>query len=640
MITSVAFLPRRFGAFASIISRNVFVLVNGIIFAVAGLLIFFGSLQEGIFLGFVTTVNIIIGSIQEIGAWLTLDKLQLLAAPRTVRVATDGTESGVLAEEILEKDSIRLSMGDQVPCDGVLSSSHGFEVNEALITGESHAFLKKPGDAIFAGSIVTSGVGLLEVEKVFAESRIALMTKSVKKYSSTLSPIQYSITTLIRYIGYLLLFIIAMVVARGSLAHISTISIIRDVGALTSVLLPQGLVVIVTIFFSYGAYYLNKRNVLLQEVNATEKIGRIKNLCVDKTGTLTDNHLVIEQRNLAPGISDERATESVAAYIKGTGDASQTIKTIQKTLVGEYSGTVVDSLSFSSSRQFGVVKVIDSFGERVVAAGAPDLFIPYLKTLEERGWMQRYIDTEAKIGKRLICFVESASAVLPQNISELEASVIALFVLNNSLREGVKDAIHFFQERGVTVRVISGDNPATVQAVARAAGIMNVEDVISGSEMDGWTDADFSAKAHAYTIFARIKPEQKEKLVEALKRDGFTAMIGDGANDALAIKKADLGIAMFDGAPVTRKLAAIVLVKNSFADLPNGVRLADSIIQYIEMCASIFFNQVLAALFFFSIITAFGYSFPFMPLNITFINYFTTGLPTALIFYWIARPSV
>jgi cation-transporting ATPase E len=162
--------------------------------------------------------------------------------------------------------------------------------------------------------------------------------------------------------------------------------------------------------------------------------------------------------------------------------------------------------------------------------------------------------------------------------------------------------------------------------------------MITGTELETWTEAEYLEKTPAYTIFARIKPEQKERIIEALKQDGFTAMIGDGANDALAIKKADLGIAMFDGAQATRQIASIVLVKNSFLDLPNGVRLADSIIQNIEICASIFFNEVFLGFFFFILLTVFGYTFPFTPLNIAFLTYFTIGLPSILIFYWVIRP--
>lgn len=631
--------PSGFQAITAIISRNVFLLINGIIFAVVILLAIFGDVQEGIFLGLITVLNMTLGCVQEITAWLALQKLQLLSMPKMIRINPDHTESIVLTEELKEKDKIKFKTGDQVPCDGVLIASHGFEVNEGLITGESTNFLRKPGDNVFAGSIVTAGSGILEIQKVFTESRIALMTKSIKKYSLVLSPIQHSINTVIKYTGYGLLVVIFFVVGRGLLVHEATVTVIQTIGALTSDLLPQGMALIITLFFSYGAVHLYRRNVLLQEVNAIEKIGRIKNLCMDKTGTLTDNQIVAEHAYVAPGVDEHYANDSIAAYIKGSGDSSQTINAVQKISPGEYVGSIVDSLGFSSARQFGAVHMKDTDGERVVVVGAPDVFLPYFKNSSDKEWVQQHINSDAKIGKRLICFAQSNGDKLPSSLSGIELSALSLFVLNNNLREGAKESVQFFQDRGVVIRIISGDHYETVQAVAAMAGVNNINAVITGAELETWTPSDFLEKTRRYTIFARTKPEQKEKIIEALKKDGFTAMVGDGANDALAIKKADLGIAMFDGAQATRSIASIVLVKNSFADLPNGVKLADSIIQNIKMCASIFFNQVFVGLFFFIAVTIGGYSFPLTPLNFTFINYFTVGLPGFLLFYWVIRPA-
>lgn len=629
---------RQVQAVSAIISRNVFLLVNGIIFAVVILLMTFGDMQESLFLGGITIINIIMGCAQEINSWFTLEKLELLAVPHVVRENVDGTESTVLVGEIKKGDTLKLKSGDQVPCDGSLISSHGFEVSEALITGESADLLRKPGDKVSAGSIVSAGTGVLRAEELFVDSRIAQMTKSIKTYSLIQSPIQYSLNTVLKYIGYVLLFVILFVGGRGLIVHASTVSIIQSIGALTSILLPQGMVVMVTLLFSYGAAHLYHRHVLLQQVNATEKLGRVKNLCMDKTGTLTSSELVVEKEYLAPGVNEQQAEESVAAYMQISVDASKTIQVIKKMLRSEYTGTVIDDLTFSSTRQFGAVHMRDDFGERVVLAGAPDVFLPHMKTEEDKAWVQKFIDTDAKVGKRLMCFAQTGTAVLPTELAGAELTPLSIIVITNELREGVTEAVRFFQARGVTIRIISGDNVETVQAVAEAAGVENPRVAITGAELAAWTDADYLEKTHTYTVFARIKPEQKEKLITALKVDGFTAMIGDGANDALAIKSADLGIAMFDGAQATRQIAGVVLVKNSFTDLPDGVRLADSIIQNIEICAAIFFNEVFLGFFFFVLLAVFGYSFPFTPLNITFLTYFSITLPCFLVLYWVIRP--
>ncbi len=592
MVSSTSALStseQRFSAVVAILYRNIVLLVNGIIFAVVALLIMYGDTQEGVFLGLITIINIAIGCGQEINSWLALEKLQLLATPKVIRVNADGTESTILTEEIKKGDKIRLITGDQVPCDGKLISSHGFEVNEALITGESTSFLRKPSDAIFAGGILTSGSGIFEVEKIFAESRIALMTKNIKKYSLILSPIQYSINTVIKYVSYVLTLIIIFVATRGYIIHQSTVSIIQNIGALTSELLPQGLVVIATLLFTYGAIHLYRKNVLLQEVNATEKFGRIRNLCMDKTGTLTDTNLVVEYMHAAPHVDEKNAINLIASYIQNTSDASQTVEAVKVSLaaqhVEKYPCTVIDDLTFSSTRQFGAVHTKDTQGEHVILVGAPDFFLPYITDAESKAWVEKYIKTDAVIGKRLLCFVTTNVSAIPQNIAGQALSVVALYGMNSPLREGVVDAVTFFQDRGVRIRIISGDNAQTVQAVARSAGVKNCEALITGAEMETWTEADFLKKSSQYTVFGRIKPEQKEKIIEALRHDGFTAMIGDGANDALAIKKADLGIAMFAGAQATRQVASVVLVKNSFSDLPHGAKQADSVIQNIEICA-------------------------------------------------------
>lgn len=622
-----------------LVFRNVFLLINIIIFAVVGLLFYFGDTQDGIFLGIIICINTIIGITQEIHAWLTLEKLNLLTASRVVRLSKDEKEELVLPEEIRKDDRIKLKLGDQVPCDGVLISTQGMEVNEALITGESHSFLKSEGGNILAGSIITAGSGLMSAESTYKESRIAKMTEGIKRYSNNMSPIQRSINKVVKYSGYVLLVVIAFVVARGLSLNEPALLVVKNIGALASILVPQGLVIATTLLFAYGAVHFFRKHVLLQEMNATEKLGRIKNLCMDKTGTLTENLLTVEGMYIPEGALKQEAEALATAYVSASTDSSETIRALEKFLNQKYVGEVGESLPFSSLRKYGGILIKSTPANTVIFAGAPEVFIPHIVRAEEKQWLQGLLDTHAPLGKRVLCLVRLKGVVLPQDLSGTEFSVIAVFVLNNNLREGTHEAIDFFQNRGVRIRILSGDNEETVRSVVISAGIKNDELIITGDEMEKWSEADFDEKAKQYTIFARIKPEQKEKIIEALKKDGFTAMVGDGANDALAIKKADLGIAMFDGAPATRQLASVVLTNNSFAELPGGVKLADNIIENIEIFASIFFNQIFLGFFLFAIVSILGYVYPFAPLNITLINYFTIGIPGLLISYWAVYPQ-
>ncbi len=623
-----------------VIFRHVFLFVNAVIFAVVAMLFVFGEKQSALFIGAIIILNILLGIIQDTRALIALETLQMITALRIIRLNKDGSETLVLIEEIKKGDHIRLKLGDQVPCDGILLSSNNLEVSEALITGESDSFPRRDGEKVSAGDIITAGSGIMETQNIFRESHISKMTEGAKKYSANPSPIQRATNTVIKYSGYVLAAVIVFTVIRGFIIHDSNIKIVLNIGALASTIVPQGLVVLTTLLFALGASSYSKRHVLFQEINATEKLGRIKNLCMDKTGTLTDNILTVEEMVLPEGASKEEASTLSSAYIFGSGDSSQTIVAIHKYL-GDKKGEwqISAALPFSSWRQYGGVVVNSNQGDKTVFVGAPDVFLSYISSEAEKEWLKRLIDSNSRKGKRLLCVALSKSLDLKEEISQSKLSVAAVFVFQSGFRQGVQKAIKFFQDRGVRIRIISGDNLDTVKAVAVLAGVNHTESVITGHEMEDWEDSDFKKRVSEYTIFARILPEKKVKIIEAFKKDGFTAMIGDGANDALAIKKADLGIAMFDGAPATRRLASVVLMNNSFSDLPGGVELADNFIKNIEIFAGIFINQSVIGLLFFIIISIFGYSYPIMPLNITLINYFTVGLPGILITYWAIRPS-
>ena len=626
-----------------IIFRNFFVLVNLIISGVIILLFVFGNGQAGLFLGIVFLLNTTIATVQDIRARAILEKLQMLTALRVIRLNKDQTETSIIAEEIKKGDLLKLKLGDQVPCESVLVSGENLEISEALITGESDPFSKKVGEKIIAGAIITSGFGVVESQGTFKESQLFTIAEGVKKYAVNLSSIQKDTNTVIKYSGYALLAVLLFVVTRGFLIHASRLEIVTNAGALASTLVPQGLVVAITLLFAIGAASYSKRDVLFQEINATEKLGRIKNICIDKTGTLTDNLLVVEKMHIVEGFSETEARSLSLAYVIGSGDSSQTILAVKKHLEENNKKSVekeiVKALPFSSWRQYGAVEVKSGETLQTVFVGTPDIFKSKISNSEERKWLEEVIGENAKAGKRVLCVLKAEGHQLANDISQISISVVAIFVFHNTLREGVAEAIKFFQDRKIQIRVLSGDGVETVRAVAESVGVNKAHEVVSGEELSKWSEADFEKKAHEYTVFAQVLPEHKVKLIEAFKKDGFTAMVGDGVNDALAMKKADLGIAMFDGVPITRQLAGVILMTNSFSDLPGAVKLADRFIRSIEISSGIYINQSVMGLFFFALISIFGFSFPLMPLNITFMNYFTVGLPTILISYWALRPS-
>jgi cation-transporting ATPase E len=631
-------------AVGPIVFRNFFVLVNGVIFVVVVLLYTFGNAQAGLFLGIVFLLNTFIATAQDIHARVLLEKLQMLTALRVTRINKDKTETSILAEKILKGDLIKLKLGDQTPCEGKLISVNNLEISEALVTGESDSFSKKEGDKIIAGAIITSGDAVMEAEGLFRESRMAKIAGEAKKYAASPSSIQTATNTVIKYSSYALIAVLLFVVVRGILVHAPRLQIVTNSGALASTIVPQGLVVAITLLFAIGAASYSRRNVLFQEINATEKLGRIKNLCIDKTGTLTDNVLVVEDMHMLEGFNIDEAYMLTEACIYGLSDTSETILAIKKYLENNKKNNdkkleVTQGLSFSSWRRYGAVEVKENNTLQSVFVGAPDIFLPRVTNEVEKKWLENISRENAKLGKRVLCVARASEAGLPKDLNNVHLSIVAMFVFKNTLREGIVDTIKFFQDRGIKIRVLSGDNSETVRAVAESVGIVGSDKVVSGEQMKDWSEADFITKAHDYTIFAPVLPEHKVKLVEAFRKNGFTAMVGDGVNDALAMKKADLGIAMFDGAPVTRQLSDVILMTNSFTSLPGAVELADHFIRSIEISSGIYINMSLFGLFFFIIISFFGYSYSLTPLNITFINYFTVGFSTLLISYWALRPT-
>ena len=623
--------------FNSVAFHNSVSLVNLLFSIVTILLVVFREFRDALFLAAVLVLNIVVGIIQDLRAKVALEQLQLTMAPKIIRVLATNEEI-ITLEEVRVGNSIKITLGDQVPADGKILASQQLEINEALLTGESENRTKLPGDQLLAGSIVTAGSGLLQVDAVPHESFIARMTDQIKKYTLNLSPIQQTLNQFIKYMTYLLLVIVVYVLIHGLTAHELLVSIVKDIAALTGTLVPQGLILATTVFFAYGALRLFKQNVLLQEINATEKLGRIKNLCIDKTGTLTENSPVFEKLVVYDGHTEATSMSWVKGYVDATHDHSETIKSLIATTKSVFTGTVRAGLPFSSLRKYGGATLEENGVVITVIIGAPDILLARISSPDEKRWVETLITSYAPEAKRLVLITKTTHPqdALSPHLEDLELHPCAVGILVNPLRPGTREVIDFFQNRGVRIRVISGDNPHTVQAIAHQAGIKHIDIITTGPEIEKWDEEEFEERVPAFHLFARITPDQKERIVSRLKHSSFTAMVGDGANDALAIKRADLGIAMFNGANATRQIAQIVLMDNSFAALPRGITMAETIITNIELVASIFFNRVTSGLFLFIGLALLQYTFPISPRNITLINYCVIFFP---LLYWTIFPA-
>ncbi len=621
-----------------VIFRNFITLVNFLFFIVISLLFYFKEYRDALFLSIVFVLNIVIGIFQELRAKIALEKLQLLMTPQAILIDKKGNEVLISIDKICNGDKLKIKLGDQVPADGILIENYGLATNEALITGESRSILKHQNNEILAGNIVTAGFGIIKVITTPKESYISGMTEEIKKYSLNLSPIQKTLSTFIKYMTYLLIATVIYIIIYGLSINDLFVSMVKDIATLTSTLVPQGLILSITIFFAYGALKMFKEQVLLQEINATEKLGRIKNLCIDKTGTLTENTPHLEKIEVFGKEKISYISTLIKEYVRLTEDGTETMRAIvKKVITKKVTAELINLLPFSSQYKYSHATIKINNNKVSVVVGAPDVLLSYINTKEKRDWLQNKINFYTPKAKRLVLIARTQKPILhSKKLSKESIEPLGLFVLDNPLRHGTKNIINFFQKRGVNIRVISGDNPETVRVIACEAGIKNTELIITGPEIKKWSNEKLEKKIENCNIFARITPDQKEKIVEILKTKGFTAMVGDGANDALAIKKSDLGIAMFNGAGATRQIAQIVLMNNSFAALPIGVNMAETIITNIELVTSIFLNKVMIGFLLFVGVSFLGFTYPMSPRNITIINVCTVFIP---FLYWGLFPA-
>ncbi len=615
-----------------ILLRNLFSLVVIIIGGLSIILIILGNSRDGVFLIAVLAINIILGIVQELRAKIALEKLQALARVK-YQVTSSGQKSVVYSDEIMPGDIVELKLGDQCPVDGQIKYSNGCECNDALLTGESENISKSEGDTLLAGSIIVAGTVSIEAKKIEQQSYLAQMNKDLKKYQLSTSPIQSSILHFIQIMALALAVIAVIIIVETLLSGETILSGFTQIAAIAATIIAEGLLLASTAFFVYGSIRMATKKVLVQQINAIEKLGRMAIVCIDKTGTLTQNSPVFDEFIAYDSDSDKRLRQYTATYL--TNESSQTAT---NNALGGCAGDAralktSELLAFSSARKYSAFRIFGS--SNFVVIGASENFIHKLGA-EQQKWLNAKIQELSKSAKRVL-FVARADSGKLDDISTIKGlELVGLVVLSNPLKASTASTISVLQNRGVQVVVISGDSQQTVLAIANLAKINHGKDVITGPMLDKINDAELAILLTHKPLFARILPAQKQRIVEAAQASGaIVAMIGDGANDALAIKKADIGIAMFDGAPATRQIADVVLINNSFSAIPKGIELSDSIITTLEMVACLFFTRVWSGILiiFGSLVLASDY--PFSPRNITLLNIFIISFPLLL---WLLQP--
>ena len=628
--------------FFNILSRNFFTPIVIAIYSLAIVLLVLGEYRDAYFVSAVITINFVIGVIQEIRARLALRKLELMSAPRAHRILPNGRTEDVLYTELHDDDEILLSTGDEVPADATVLSSKGLEVDESMLTGEAAAVEKSTNDTALASTTVVAGSARVKVVAVGSETQAGQMTKKLKEYVPETTPLQRKINFAISTLTYGALGLALLVVIVYALMGQSLVQIFKTITSGAVVVIPEGLLLASTMLLAYGSLKLAAVKVLPQKLTAIEAMALLDVLCTDKTGTLTEPEVVFDRFTAFDDKNDSRYyKELIGVAAQETSGGNATGKAIIAAFEAPKEYKTLDILAFSSERKMSGVRVkLGDHTAQTIFMGAPEYVAKLTIITNEQ---QELITRLTGEGKRVLLVAVSKDVKTPlKQLVDQPSNVtpLGVVVLRNDLREGVVDTVSFLQGRGVSVRVISGDNPETVKHIAKKAGIVNYDRSITGAELAEMDDKEWYKTVYRTTIFARVLPEQKERLIQTFQQQHkFVGMVGDGVNDALALKKADLGVAMYSGAAASRRVADLVLLNNSFNALPIGMKLGNRIMQAIEIIATLFFHKISYGIFLLLATMVLGIVYPFEPRHNTFMNVFLVTMPTIMWTLFPPKPN-
>lgn len=621
----------------TIVRANVFTLFNGIVFGCFFVLFVLGRWQDALF-GFAAFANSIIGCVQEFRAKAALDRLALLNAPRA-RVRRDGAEAEIAPAEVVVDDILVLRAGDQVPADAVVRDARGLQLDESMLTGEADPVDKRGGAEVLSGSVVVAGQGDAQVTHVGAESYANRFAGEAKRFSLVASELRTSVNRVLKWMSWaigplgLLVLNAQMMVAGGwvdaweSGAWVQ--AIVNTIAALTA-MIPLGLVLMTSIAFAVGAARLARRQVLVNELPAVEGLARVDVICLDKTGTLTIGDIAFDAVHGVDGDASGRDGDvhAVLAWYGAAPDANATAKCLREPFPVERALTVAASIPFSSARKWSAVSFA-SGPEGTWILGAPEMIFGDSAT-DPASPLGSTVVPLAATGRRTLVLAYAPAALGEEDASaeRLPAGATALVVLTfrESVRPDAGQTLRFFARQGVGVRIISGDNPRTVAAIARDLGIEGAEgfDARRLPEDDG----ELAEVLETHTVFGRVTPEQKKRMVIALQSRGHTvAMTGDGVNDALAIKTADIGIAMNSGAAATKAVARLVLLDGRFSHLPDVVAEGRQVIANIERVSMLFLTKTAYATGLALLFGLLVLEFPFLPRQLSITDGLTIGIP-------------
>jgi cation-transporting ATPase E len=608
---------------SSIVAGNVFTLFNAIIGVFFVLDIGLGLYADSIF-GLIAVLNSYIGIRQELKAKATLDELAVLVAPQA-QVVRDGAVVELRADEIVGGDVVRVEPGDQLVADGEVLASRGMTLDESMLTGEADGIRKGAGDRVLSGSFCVTGSGHYLVDAVREESYAGRLAGEARAFRHPPSPLQKEVNRVIIASTYVMLPLAAILILSLSLRSVGLEEAAQTATAGLVTLIPEGLVLLMSVTFAVAAVRLAKRDTLVQQMSASESLAAVDTICVDKTGTLTAGELRLAGVEFAEGAETATARAALGSFAASAGDRNRTLEVIAERFPGE-AGRVGAEVPFSSEWKWSGISLA---GGATYVMGAPDV-LAEAGALSLPPGLARKLDEETAAGRRVVAFGR-AEAALPADAAQApppRLQPLALVVLEETLRPDAAETIAFMREQEVDLKLISGDARATVTAVAYAVGVPREAGVVEGSDLPD-DPGELAAVALANTIFCRIKPEQKKALVAALVGAGrYVAMIGDGVNDVPALKQARMAVAMGSGTQVTKGVADVVLLKDQFSRLPEAVGEGRRIARNIHRLGRLYLTKTVYAAALILLVAVPGFAFPFLPRHLTLAAFLTIGIPS------------
>ncbi|MFI7238631.1 HAD-IC family P-type ATPase [Streptomyces cyaneofuscatus] len=605
-----------------IVRANVFTRFNLIIGVLWVIMLFVAPIQDSLF-GFVIVANTGIGIIQEWRAKKTLDSLAVIGeAKPTVR--RDGKAAEISTHEIVLGDVVELGPGDKVVVDGTVAEADSLEVDESLLTGEADPVLKRPGDPVMSGSFVVAGGGAFTATKVGREAYAAQLAEEASRFTLVHSELRSGISTILKYVTWMMvptaigLIISQLVVKDNNFKD----SVARTVGGIVP-MIPEGLVLLTSVAFAIGVVRLGRKQCLVQELPAIEGLARVDVVCLDKTGTLTEGGMdITEVRPL--GGSGEAYVHQV---LRSLGSSDPRPNASLQAIIDAYPAgdedgwAVTDAMPFSSARKYSGAAFTETGGTPSAwLLGAPDVL------LADGDEILTEIEHLNEQGLRVLLLARVRGELDAPDAAE-GAVPTALVVLEQRLRPDAAETLKYFAQQNVATKVISGDNAVSVGAVAGKLGLAGAENTLDARKMP--TDPDAMATAmERHAVFGRVTPQQKRDMVAALQSRGHTvAMTGDGVNDVLALKDADIGVSMGSGSEATRAVAQIVLLNNSFATLPSVVAEGRRVIGNITRVATLFLTKTVYSVLLAILVVCTQVEYPFLPRHLTLLSTLTIGVP-------------